>query len=169
MANWTDLAAAFGYGTKLTSQQMQQLRDNITAIMEGAANAPEIEWPAFDRGLCVVSVSRDNTSNTDNSWQEKLYKGILIPDGGADLLRVNILAQVQSGTGGQIRFKWDVLGTPSTTTAQNVTSTSWVTFTDTIDISAATANEIYELAIEAYANSGAEWRMRHFMATVERS
>lgn len=40
---WTDLSAAFGYGTKLTSQQMQQLRDNIAAAMEGASGAPQAE------------------------------------------------------------------------------------------------------------------------------
>lgn len=40
MANWTDLSGAFGYGTKLTSAQMQQLRDNITAAFEKAASAP---------------------------------------------------------------------------------------------------------------------------------
>jgi len=40
MATWTDLAGAFGYGTKLTSAQMQNLRDNITAAFEKASGAP---------------------------------------------------------------------------------------------------------------------------------
>ena len=42
MANWTNLSAAFAFGTKLTSQQQQQLRDNITALAENASGAPEI-------------------------------------------------------------------------------------------------------------------------------
>ena len=37
MANWTDLSGVFGYGTKLTSAQQQQLRDNITAAFEKAS------------------------------------------------------------------------------------------------------------------------------------
>lgn len=44
MANWTDLSSAFAYGTKLTSAQMQQLRDNITALAEGASGAPSIQY-----------------------------------------------------------------------------------------------------------------------------
>jgi len=40
---WTDLAAAFGYGTKLTSQQMQQLRDNIEAGLLGDTGSPDRE------------------------------------------------------------------------------------------------------------------------------
>lgn len=40
MTTWTDLSDAFGYGTKLTSTQMQQLRDNITAFTEKASGAP---------------------------------------------------------------------------------------------------------------------------------
>lgn len=40
MTAWTDLSAAFAYGTKLTSTQMQQLRDNIAAAFEKAAGAP---------------------------------------------------------------------------------------------------------------------------------
>ena len=48
MANWTDLSAAFAYGTKLTSTQMQQLRDKITALAEGASGAPSDELAAMD-------------------------------------------------------------------------------------------------------------------------
>jgi hypothetical protein len=47
MTTWTDLSAAFAYGTKLTSTQMQQLRDNITALSEGASGAPSILYAAI--------------------------------------------------------------------------------------------------------------------------
>jgi len=40
MATWTNLSAAFGYGTTLTSAQQGQLRDNITAAFEKAGGAP---------------------------------------------------------------------------------------------------------------------------------
>jgi hypothetical protein len=56
MASWTDLSAAFGYGTKLTSQQMQQLRDNITALAEGASGAPEIERAALEANIINQSL-----------------------------------------------------------------------------------------------------------------
>ena len=47
---WTDLSAAFGYGTKLTSAQMQQLRDNITALANGDSGAPPIQSAAIGTG-----------------------------------------------------------------------------------------------------------------------
>lgn len=47
MANWTDLSGAFAYGTKLTSAQQGQLRDNITALAEGASGAPSIQGAAI--------------------------------------------------------------------------------------------------------------------------
>lgn len=37
---WVDLSSAFGFGTLLTSSQMQNLRDNITAAFNKDAGAP---------------------------------------------------------------------------------------------------------------------------------
>lgn len=54
---WTNLSAAFGYGTKLTSSQMQQLRDNITALAQGATGAPEITATYDGANLKALSVS----------------------------------------------------------------------------------------------------------------
>lgn len=39
---WTDLDSAFGYGTKLTSANMQQLRDNIAAAFAKESGSPEL-------------------------------------------------------------------------------------------------------------------------------
>ena len=39
---WVDLSAAFGYGTKLTSTQMQNLRDNIAAAFAKDSGAPQL-------------------------------------------------------------------------------------------------------------------------------
>jgi len=39
---WTDLSAAFGYGTKLTSANMQQLRDNVSAVPNKDSGAPQL-------------------------------------------------------------------------------------------------------------------------------
>lgn len=45
---WVDLSSAFGFGTKLTSTQMQNLRDNITAMANGDSGAPSIQNAAMD-------------------------------------------------------------------------------------------------------------------------
>ena len=39
---WVDLSTAFGYGTKLTSTQMQNLRDNIAAAFAKDSGAPTL-------------------------------------------------------------------------------------------------------------------------------
>lgn len=39
---WTDLSAGFGYGTQLTSTQMQNLRDNIAAAFAQDSGAPTL-------------------------------------------------------------------------------------------------------------------------------
>ena len=45
---WVDLSGAFGYGTKLTSTQMQNLRDNLTALANGDGGSPKIKTAAID-------------------------------------------------------------------------------------------------------------------------
>ena len=65
MANWTDLAAAFAFGTKLTSQQQQQLRDNITALAEGAAGAPDILEAAYGAGSVDQTALKTTTGETN--------------------------------------------------------------------------------------------------------
>jgi hypothetical protein len=67
MANWTDLSSAFAYGTKLTSAQMQQLRDNITALSEGASGAPKIALAAMG------SNSVDSAQYVDDSIDTAHY------------------------------------------------------------------------------------------------
>lgn len=67
MANWTDLSSAFGYGTKLTSQQMQQLRDNITALAEGASGAPDIEEAAYGAASVNQTALKTSTGNSGGS------------------------------------------------------------------------------------------------------
>jgi hypothetical protein len=48
--SWTDLASAFAYGSKLTSAQMQNLRDNVSAVANGDAGAPPIQTAAYGNG-----------------------------------------------------------------------------------------------------------------------
>lgn len=44
---WTDLSAAFAYGSKLTSAQMQNLRDNVIAVPDGDSGAPRVQNAAI--------------------------------------------------------------------------------------------------------------------------
>lgn len=48
MATWT--ALTFAFGSLLTSTKMTQLYDNITALAEGAANAPSLQNSAYGYG-----------------------------------------------------------------------------------------------------------------------
>jgi len=89
MANWTDLSASFAYGTKLTSTQMQQLRDNITAVAEGASGAPDILEEAIEAALtatfaeintaCDGSFARNNHIHANIA----IFAGTGLSGGGA--------------------------------------------------------------------------------------
>jgi hypothetical protein len=70
---WTDLAAAFAYGSKLTSAQMQNLRDNITALANGDAGAPDILWAAMENNY-NSGETRLVGQGTANAYYEVLGK-----------------------------------------------------------------------------------------------
>lgn len=80
---WTDLSSAFGYGTKLTSAQMQNLRDNITALANGDSGAPRIQGVAIDS----ETVTRSNleyfiaVTTFVNSGQSDAYYQVQGADG----------------------------------------------------------------------------------------
>lgn len=61
---WTDLSSAFSYGSKLTSAQMQNLRDNITALANGDSGAPRIQTSAVDSGAITVDQMEYNAGDT---------------------------------------------------------------------------------------------------------
>jgi len=58
---WTDLSAAFGFGTILTSTQMQSIRDNIISVADGDTGAPRIVTGAI-KGLSTSSSLATNDS-----------------------------------------------------------------------------------------------------------
>jgi hypothetical protein len=60
---WVDLSAVFQYGTKLTSTQMQNLRDNITALANGDSGAPPIKQAALSTSTGSIFRSVDTLSN----------------------------------------------------------------------------------------------------------
>jgi hypothetical protein len=70
---WTNLAAAFAYGSKLTSAQMQNLRDNITALANGDTGAPDILWAAMEDNYNSGEI-RKTGAGTSNAFYESLGK-----------------------------------------------------------------------------------------------
>ena len=62
---WVDLSAAFGYGTKLTSTQMQNLRDNIAALAAGDSGHPEIQTAAFAATIKPWILLSDQDASND--------------------------------------------------------------------------------------------------------
>jgi hypothetical protein len=76
---WTDLSGAFGYGTKLTSQQMQQLRDNIAAMANGDSGAPEIQEAAYGSSTVDQTALKDSTGDQSGS----------VSDGGTVIVTMN--------------------------------------------------------------------------------
>lgn len=60
---WTDLSSAFVFGSKLTSAQMQNLRDNITALANGDAGAPEIQTAALADSLITQAKMANNAGD----------------------------------------------------------------------------------------------------------
>jgi len=67
---WVDLSGAFGYGSKLTSTQMQNLRDNIAALAAGDTGHPEIVEAALADSAVAqakLKTSQGSVNGTGNS------------------------------------------------------------------------------------------------------
>ncbi len=61
---WVDLSSAFSYGSQLTSTQMQNLRDNITAMANGDSGAPSIQTAAIaNLAVTTEKIANANVSN----------------------------------------------------------------------------------------------------------
>ena len=52
---WVDLSSAFGFGAVLTSAQMQNLRDNITAQANGDSGAPKQQTAGIADGAITAA------------------------------------------------------------------------------------------------------------------
>ena len=96
MANWT--ALTFAYGTLLTSTQMTQLFDNITAAFEKASGAP-------------VLASKYITTNMYADYQAGSYmigmieQTILAP---SSFSSYHEIARFTLPKGGTVRCQWDM-------------------------------------------------------------
>ncbi len=75
---WVNLSAAFGYGTKLTSSNMQQLRDNIAAAFAKDSGSPEL---ATDY-VKTIMVTDANITNAKLKTAVGTYTGNIDPSVG---------------------------------------------------------------------------------------
>ncbi|MCG8044374.1 MAG: hypothetical protein N0C89_07920 [Candidatus Thiodiazotropha endolucinida] len=81
---WVDLSTAFESGTTLTSTQMQNLRDNLQAMMDGDTGAPRLECEGFvnpSAGENVMQVSPDFTVESMTGSYVKYCEVIVLFDG----------------------------------------------------------------------------------------
>jgi hypothetical protein len=63
---WVNLSAAFGFGTQLTSLQMQNLRDNITAQANGDAGSPQQQTAGIaDNAITLAKLANDSVSQAE--------------------------------------------------------------------------------------------------------
>jgi len=61
---WVDLSGSFSYGSTLTSTQMQNLRDNISAMASGASGAPSIQTAAIaNLAVTTAKIANANVTN----------------------------------------------------------------------------------------------------------
>lgn len=89
---WTDLTGAFTYGSQLTSAQMQQLRDNITAAFNADSGAPSLANNYIQTAMVangqITSAKMDTGLETDTidvqdadgtaTWRLAFTNGVLV-------------------------------------------------------------------------------------------
>jgi hypothetical protein len=131
---WVDLSSAFSYGSKLTSAQMQNLRDNLPALANGDSGAPELQLKAMsDLGLSYIHYNTQ-ISWEDQIWTTKLNLGVIIGD-NPDLMRLHLKMKRSGGFTASVRF---VLGGLTSSAAELSTGsydTGYWKYTGTIDVS----------------------------------
>jgi hypothetical protein len=148
MANWTDLAAAFAFGTKLTSQQQQQLRDNITALAENASGSPAVVMR--DHSNMLVQWSYNGNSDTVISTSSGSYVDIFVGYFVMPSNLNNIACSINfraSTTAGDARVQLRINDADLSDEGQEVDG-NWAWHHSTnVDVSGYTPGTIYKLAI----------------------
>lgn len=78
---WTDLSGAFGYGTKLTSTQMQNLRDNLAAMAAGDSGAPSIVEAALADSAVAQAKLKTGVGDVSECSNDTDYHNKTLPGG----------------------------------------------------------------------------------------
>lgn len=135
---WTDLSAAFGYGTKLTSQQQQQLRDNIKAAFDGDADAPVLLTHPIWRG---GEVEHENSGQTYADYAVTVFR----KKAGMETVRLYARVKRTGSTKTKIRYR---VSTSYSTEVTSVSNTYELKDCGTIDVSGFSNDTNYEMAIQ---------------------
>lgn len=164
---WTNLSSAFGYGTKLTSANMQQLRDNIAAAFAKDTGAPElatnyiqtamvaanqITIEKMQHGTLMPSFSMDYVatalSTTAVSWATTSAFRAYIPTNATTLTMACRIATENAGQISYCRFYIGASGSPA---ASNNSETYAWSVACTLDVSALSGWE--NITIQQYTSS----------------
>ena len=146
---WVNLSSAFGYGTKLTSQQQQQLRDNIKAAFDGDANAPNLlTHPIWIGG----EVEHESTIQTYADIAISVFR----KKAGMETVRAYLLIKRSVSTRAEARLVINGVGSSLVST----TSGYAIYATGTIDVSGLGNDTSYQMSIQLRkgdSDSGSAW------------
>ncbi len=135
---WTDLSGAFGYGTKLTSAQMQQLRDNAIVALQGGS---------------FFSSETELVLNTATTWTTMLTFPFVCPEGN-DVVHLFAMLKCYSATVHLCRARIGVDGSYSANYGEREGNTYIAVDCDTHDISGLTPGTLYEGEVQLWNSIG---------------
>ncbi len=134
---WVDLSSAFGFGTKLTSAQMQNLRDNVVSAVQSLAYLA------------------DGAEHADSSvgWTTVLLFPFVCPERNTD---VHLYAAIKAqGGGGTTRVRIMINSVASASYGEGTDSGNYVNKDcGTLDISGLTPLTMYDGEIQMINLSG---------------
>lgn len=136
---WVDLSSAFAFGSKLTSQQQQQLRDNIKAAFDGDANAPPLlTHPIWSNS---EAAAHSNGTQSYNDYSITVFRK------KAGMETVRLYARIRRSTSTQCQCRLRIGG--NTSSQGQTTSGSYVMVDcGSIDISGLSNDTNYEMAVQ---------------------
>jgi len=75
---WVDQSSAFGYGTKLTSTQMQNLRDNLLAAFAQDSGSPALSGlvAAIDRAALKTDTEEETGDLVSGDWYNFVFSSV---------------------------------------------------------------------------------------------
>jgi len=88
---YVDLSGAFGYGTKLTSTQMQNLRDNLTAMAAGDSGAPKVAQAGLKTATGDINSAATSTTHHVRPGGQYGFLGQIMRPGNAENVSMHML------------------------------------------------------------------------------
>jgi len=147
---WTDLSGSFGYGTKLTSAQMQQLRDNVIVALQGGS---------------FFSQSNELTISLI-AWTTVATFPFVCPEGNNDV-RLYGMLKCYAATTQLCRARIGVNGSYSASYGEREGDTYAAVDCNVHDISGLTPGTLYEGEIQLYSTQTNPVYIKELIVTAE--